>query len=187
MPSHNEPIRNGRSAPPPKPRWFRVGPGLLLAIIGSVLLWRQLPPGPGGSTGPPRMERTRVDVTPVAPLSAPDPNWLLSQKEVLGLSAGQVQKLTKLEARWSRDTHELRDEIARASEEFNRDMASGGAKGVTIEALREKAAPVSALSRELTEARRAWWGDARKVLTPAQQKKAETRWQARLSHRPPHQ
>lgn len=178
------PTRNGRSAPLRKPRWFRVGPGLLLAIIGSLLLWRQLPRDPGGSTGPPRIERTRVDIKPEALPSAPDPEWLLAQQHALALSGAQVQKLLALKKRWNRDTHELRDALARASDQFNRDMASGGGKGVTIEALREKATPVSALSRELTEARRAWWGEARMVLTPAQQKQAETRWQERLSSRP---
>lgn len=183
MPAHNERTRNGRPAPPPKPRWFRVGPGLLLAITGSVLLWRQLPPGPGGSTGPPRIERTRVDVTPDAPPSAPDPNWLLSQQEALGLSRPQVQKLTKLRARWSRDTRELQDAIARVSEEFNRDMASGGT-GVTVEALRQRAAPVSSLSRQLADARQAWWGEAAAVLTPAQRRQAEQAWAGRLSPEP---
>ena len=188
MLTQNERASSERSASPPKRRWFRLGPGLLLAIIASVLLWRQLPPRTGGSTElpPPRIERKRVDIEPVVPLSAPDPTWLLSQHEALGLSTAQVQKLRQLELRWSRDTRELQDALARVSGDFNRDMAAtGSSKGVTLEALRQQAAPVSALSRQLAAARRAWWSEASSVLTPVQQKQVQARWQERLLAPPP--
>lgn len=166
----------------PARRWFRIGPGLLLAIIASVFLWRQLPPGPVAAPQAPRIERTRVDQAPEAPPpGVPDGEWLLAQKDALHLSAEQRQKLIKLVARWRRDTAELRDALARTSDQFNREMASDKGKGVTIDSLREKASPVSALSRELAAARRAWWNEAKHVLTAAQQQQAEAGWQARFS------
>ncbi len=165
-------------------RWFRIGPGLVLTIVASLLLWRQLPPRRNGRVDPPRIERTRVDAVLDAPLSAPDPEWLLAQRDTLRLSTAQVQKLVKLQGRWNRDTRELREALARISDQFNREMGTGGGRGVTMKALRERAAPISSLSRQLADARQAWWGEAAAVLTPAQQRRAEQAWAKRLLTKP---
>ena len=166
----------------PFPRWFRVGPGLLLALVASFILWRQMPPMSSGRSagGPPRIERARVETASGTLLTAPDPAWLLAQRETLGLNAAQVQKLKKRKARWDRDTQALREALENASAEFNESMGRGGGKGVSLEALRERAGPVSALSRELREARRAWWDEAASVLTAAQRQRAELAWGQRL-------
>jgi hypothetical protein len=183
-------------------RWLRFGPGLVLALIASLLVWRQFPPAGGG---PPRLERTRLDAIPnwqageerfgaqrqrrgpdpgvAPPPSAPDPAWLLEQRDALRLTAPQMAKLSRLRARWDRDTRALREALDHASAEFDRSMGGAGGPGQTMEQLQERAAPVSHLSRQLTAARRAWWSEAATVLTAAQRRRAEEAWARRLLHR----
>lgn len=163
-------------------RWLRIGPGLILALVAIWILWPHLrEEGPGSRS--PSIQRTRVDPLPNPPPTAPDPGWLLKQRQALGLSADQVRKLTRLRDRWDRDTQALREELAQATAEFERGMPAGGERGVTMEQLRERAAPVSELSRQLVDARRAWWEEARAVLTAHQRRQAEAAWAQRFSPR----
>lgn len=165
-------------------RWFRVGPGLLLAVAASVWVWRQQsPPAPrGGGQSPPRIERTRADNRAAdAPLlSAPDPDWLLMQQNTLGLDEKQTARLRALHARWQRDTQTLRATLARATAQFEQETAAARS-GVTIGALQESARPVSELSRQLADARRAWWDEAAAVFTPSQRQQAEQAWAQRFA------
>jgi len=183
-----------RQQPPPTPavaggggtparRWFRIGPGLLLAVAASVWVWQQSPRPPGGGR-PPRIERTRVDnnaVPSAAPLllSAPDPDWLLARRNTLNLTEKQTARLRALHARWQRDTRALRAALARAIAQFEQETAARS--GVTIGALQERARPVSELSRQLADARRAWWDEAAAVFTPSQRQKAEQAWAQRFA------
>jgi hypothetical protein len=157
--------------------WLRVGPGLLIAVVASVVLWRQSPP-PGG---PPAVTRTRVEATHPALPTAPDPAWLLEQQAALGLTAPQVRKLGRLKSRWERDTHALSEALVQASAAFDERAAAAGEKGVTVQQLQEWAAPVSDLTRQLAEARRAWWSEAGAVLSRSQRRQAEEAWARRLS------
>ena len=163
--------------------WLRFGPGLLVALVVIWLLWPRLfPPNPAS----PVVERTRLDVVPATLASAPDPAWLLAQRESLKLSAAQFQKLSRLRARWERDTRTLRAALDNASARFNRDMAEDTAarRSVTVERLQERAAPVAELSRQLSQARRAWWGGAAEVLSIEQRQRAEQAWAQRFSKKP---
>jgi hypothetical protein len=165
-------------------RGLRFGPGLLLAVIASVVVWRLSPPDARGiASGPPRIERTQRVALPHPPPSAPDPAWLLEQRDALRLTAPQMAKLSRLRARWDRDTRALREALDHASAEFDRSMGGAGGPGQTMEQLQERAAPVSHLSRQLTAARRAWWSEAATVLTAAQRRRAEEAWARRLLHR----
>ncbi len=164
-------------------RWFRVGPGLLLAVAASVWVWRQQsPPRPRGEQSPPRIERTRADNRAAdAPLlSAPDPDWLLARQNTLGLNRTQDARLRALHARWQRDTQTLRAALARATAQFEQETAAARSGG-TLEGLQERARPVSELSRQLADARRAWWDEAADVLIPAQRKQAEQAWARRFA------
>jgi hypothetical protein len=113
-------------------------------------------------------------------MSAPEPAWLLGQKDALGLSDVQVKKLRQMRARWDRDTRELEEALTRASAEFDREMGAAGKRGSTLENLKTRAAPVSELTRALLEARRAWWEEAARVLTETQREEAERAWRERL-------
>jgi hypothetical protein len=63
-------------------------------------------------------------------------------------------------------------------------MAAKGGRSITLPELQERAAPVTELSRQLLEARRAWWSEAGAVLTRAQRRQAEQAWGERLSRKP---
>jgi hypothetical protein len=158
-------------------RLLRIGPGLVLALVASLVVWHQLPPVAG--TGP-RIERRRMDALPNPPPTAPDPAWLLEQRDALGLSAPQVRKLERLRARWDRNTRALQETLARASAEFEQGMRADSGRGQSIEQLRERAAPVSHLSRQLSDARRAWWSEAATLLTTSQRHRAEQAWGRRF-------
>lgn len=167
-----------------KRRWFRFGPGLLLAIVASVIVWRRMPPGTFGGSAPPRIETAQIEAFPASPPSAPDPAWLLLQRDTLRLSASQRKKLEMLRNRWERDTRELRGALDRASNEFNRSVrgaAKEGEHGLTMQQLQERAAPVSELSRQLADDRRAWWNEAAQVLTTSQRQRAEEAWARRFT------
>lgn len=162
----------------PAMRWFRFGPGLLLAIAAILLVWPHLPRSGGG---PPRIARTRADAVPNPPPGAPEPAWLLEQRHALRLSPPQVRKLNKLRARWDRDTQALRTALARSAAEFDRSMVAAGGQRATVQQLQERAAPVSEFSRQLLDARRAWWDEAATLLTGSQRRRAEQMWARRLS------
>lgn len=163
-------------------RWFRFGPGLLIALMAVLVLWRQLPPS--GDQAP-QVKRTRLDAVSGPSRSAPDPAWLLEQREALHLSAPQRQRLSRLRARWDRDTQALRTAMAHASAEFDRGMASRERRSFTLQELQDRAAPVAEYSRQLAAARRAWWDEAATILTAAQRQRAEQAWARRLTPRIP--
>lgn len=143
-------------------------------MAASFIVWRQMPP-----QSAPRIQPTGA-VPSVAP-DAPEPAWLLAQRDELKINAAQFQKLSRLRVRWERDTRDLHDALRRASAAFNRDMAQSNGKTVTMQQLQERAAPVSEISRQLTEARRAWWSEAGQALTVTQRQQAEGSWARRFA------
>jgi hypothetical protein len=148
-----------------------IGPGVVIAIIATVWFWPQLaPPKPQVS---PAQTATRIG------LSAPEPEWILQQAKQLQLSSSQKINLQKLRDRWNRDTRQLRAELQRATAQFNDD-----GRAASLPELQNKMAPVSQLSRQLNDARRLWWNEARQTLNAAQQKRAEELWANRFRHSP---
>ena len=159
-----------------------IGPGLVLAVIASVLVWRLAPPN---RTDAPRIERTRVTATLAAPATAPDPEWLLARRDSLGLDRAREERLARLATRWKRDTRALREAIDRESAEIDRAMSGKGSKNLSIDEVRDLAAPLSDLSRQLSAARSAWWSETSTVLRPDQRKRAEDLWRDRFVRRIP--
>ena len=175
--------KNASNQAAPKRRWWRFGPGLLLACAAIAWLWPHLFP----AAKPPHIERSvQSSTVPAALSSAPETTWLLQQRDVLKLNAAQAEKLQKLVARWQRDTKSLRVALESASANYNRDMAHDAKAGrkVTIEQLQERAGPVSELSRQLSQARRAWWDEAAQVLADEQRRNAEQMWTRRFLKAP---
>lgn len=173
-------------------RWFRFGPGLLLAIIASVVVWQRQPlrrdapvrtvPEAGEYVNLSQPDTTSEADRPLP--AAPDPDWLLSQRKALSLNAAQTRRLSALHARWQRDTRELRAMLTNASQQFQRDMANERKDAVTLQVLSERAAPVAELSQQLAQARRAWWSEAAQVLSAVQRRRAETAWSQHFALKP---
>jgi hypothetical protein len=157
--------------------WF--GPGLLLAVIAVLLAWRFAP----RESEKPRLERTPVSTAATTGLSAPEPAWLLAHRDALGLAPVQVARLDALQARWQKNTQPIRAQLETAGADFARSLPAGDGRGVTIQQVREQATPVSERTRQLLAARRAWWGEAAVVLTPAQKQEAERAWAQRFTAR----
>jgi hypothetical protein len=153
---------------------FPIGPGLMLAIVISVIVWRQAAPQnvPAG----PQVLPSHVEAAPVALPTAPDPDWLLDHWQDLDMTPEQLKRLGELHERWDRETAGLRENLALASEVFECEMAAQDGAGLTVEWIQERAAPVSELSRKLGQARRAWWQEASGVLTEQQRERAEAMW-----------
>lgn len=167
--------------PAPQARhWFRFGPGLLLALLASAIVWYRMASSGGG----PRIERKTVAVPFTPAPSAPDPAWLLEQQKALRLSESQVKKLSRLRMRWDRNTQALREALEHASVAFEQSIPPPDGGRLSLEQLKKQAAPVSELSRQLLEARRAWWSEAATVLTPSQRQQAEQAWSRRLAPKP---
>lgn len=160
-------------------RWFRFGPGLLLALLASAIVWYKMPP----TDSRPRMEHMTVEVPHIAGLSAPDPDWLWEQRVALGLNEAQAKKLRHFQIRWDRNTQALRKALEDALAAFEQSMPSSEGHVLSLQQLKKQAAPVSELSRQLLEARRAWWSEAATVLTPSQRQQAEQAWSRRFMPR----
>lgn len=170
----------GQSAGSGRKRWLRVGPGLVLALLAIVLLWPTLRDGMRSDR--PRIERSQLAVIP-APPAAPELGWLLEQRDALELTPAQGEKLGRLKTRWDRETQSLREGLDEASREFERGIGGGEGPPRSIQQIQERAAPLSELSRRLAEARRAYWSEAARLLTPAQRRQAEDAWTRRLGGR----
>jgi len=110
------------------------------------------------------------------PPAAPELGWILARHDALHLAPAQLDKLRRLKSRWDQDTGALREALERASAEFDREMASAQASKTSLQDLRERAGPVSELSRRLADLRRAYWGEAAQILTTAQRQEAEETW-----------
>lgn len=166
------------SKPVVQRRLIRVGPGLVLAILASIAVWAFMPRQPSRSTILP----SSAALAPVA-ASAPDPHWLFHQARALGLTPAQASKLGRLVARWDRDTESLRGSLQSEAEAFQKGMADRAGKPANVQQVKQDAAPMASLSRQMADARRAWWADARTVLTPDQRAMAETAWANQWSGR----
>ena len=172
--SSASPPRSGRSTR----SWFRFGPGLLIVALALWLASGTLQSQLGGKR--PLLDRSAVSSIPPPP-AAPELSWVLAQHESLTLSPAQVGKLRRLETRWERDTHALREALTQATTSFNRSMNERGGRGLNVQDFQEQAGAVSDLSRQLAEARRACWSEASGTLTPTQKQQAEAAWNRRWS------
>jgi len=158
-----------------------LGPGLAIAVAAGFLLMRpDLLPDPARNRSP-RLSRTRVEIPATTGSTAPDPAWVLAQRQTLSLNAAQVKRLERLRSRWDRETRPLQEALQQATARFQASMAADGDRGRMPAALQESAAPVSQLTGQLLAARRAWWGEAEQVLTASQREKAERLWETRFA------
>lgn len=167
---------------------MRVGPGLVLAVVASAVVWQRSPlPQPPAPPARSPEELSKYFGGADAPSTpgdfAPDPKWLPSQREALGLSTTQAQHLEVLAARWQRDTQPLRAALAGAQARFEREMAQDKGRGVSLQVLAERAAPVTELSAQVAAAHRSWWAEASQVLGAAQREQARGLWRERLKRR----
>lgn len=174
--------KNAGATPTGGPRrWLRPGPGLVLAIIASLFIWRFYSER---SSGLPERAAVAPGSQPVEPSRpAPDLGFVLAMKGQLQLNARQVAALTRIHRQWQGQTAAVQQATERAAAEFNRGMEARQGKGDTLPSFQENASEVSVLSHQLVAARRAAWGEAAGQLTPFQRGQAEALWHERLHGR----
>jgi len=168
-----------------KPRWFRFGPGLVIAIIAAMFVYQRAPLQRADTlrTVPQANEiagRATAPPSAVALPAAPDADWLWSQRAPLNLNPQQTRRLQNLRTRWQRDTRELQADLARASVQFEREMEQEKAHPDTLQVLAERGAPLADLSRQLAQARRAWWNEAKAIFSAEQRAQIEKKWTRRF-------
>ncbi len=166
--------QNSRENGKPPRFWF--GPGLLLAISASLLIWRFAP----HNTARPIIEHAVIPAAETTGLSAPDPQWLFAHIDQVGLKDSQKSRLQSLAGRWDHETTILRSELRQASEEFTAIVPSSGRRGDSLEQIQLGTTRVSELTRRLLDARRSWWNVASSLFTPEQRRQAEWAWSQRF-------
>jgi hypothetical protein len=170
----------------PRQRWFRIGPGAVLALIAGYFILRSNPDRFQPARQSPPVRPGRTSMTVPAPPAAPEVAFLLEKRHELTLTPGQIRTLTAIERQWQRDTAALREALDRSASVFHRRMQEQGGKGQTLARLEEEAAAVSDYSRQLYAARRTAWQQAARQLTAAQRQRAETLWNEKLGGWPLH-
>jgi len=170
-----------RSTPSPVGRLLRFGPGLVMAVIAGYYVWRMNLPNqkPGGMA--PRVDHSQIEPGRTN-LSAPEPRWIMEHAKNLALTEKQTAQLQKLKDRWDANMKPLEAQLNEASTAVRDTLPGASSKGAAIETVRAKAAPVSELTHELLEARKAWWQEASPVLTPAQKLRTEALWSHRFTN-----
>lgn len=162
-----------RQAPP---RWLRFGPGMALALAAAVALWPRLQENLPGAA--PRAQRGSLAQLPPPP-AAPDLDWLRTHMAGLHLDRSQSTRLLRVVMDWDTQTRPIRMELDHAAAQFQPEADPRG-KVVRIQDLTAQTGPVSLLSRQLADARRAYWEEAARVLTPEQRRLAEAAWTRHL-------
>ena len=182
MQSHNRPGS--------KKRWFRVGPGLLLALIvaGAILasgkLFNKMPADPGTGSivweadAHGHLHRVNAPTTPtqgVLPrIWKPEVRLLSQSASPLHLTAAQRTRLAALDTAWQREKAQIEAEMS---------QASADARAVAVRATPERAASAtqimqrlgdySTLSAQYDVRRTAYWVQGYALLSPEQQRKME--------------
>ncbi len=177
------------SADKPRRRLLNIGPGLIIALAISIFIgvrWfgaqKQMP---AAKSGPPIVERQVISSTYEEKAGpTPEVRFILERRHKLGLSAAQVAKLNKLQSEWQRL---YGPKIAQANSAAVRAQdylaAAKGNRSTPVAQIKDQAASLVALSREISSARRDFWVRATGVLTVDQrgtlQSERETDWAAK--------
>ncbi|MCX6344161.1 MAG: hypothetical protein NT018_03710 [Armatimonadetes bacterium] len=169
-----------------KKTWFRIGPGLIIALAISVLIgsqWirtkiaqHQQP------SSRPIVERQIISSSYDEKLGpTPELKFIIERREKLHLTNLQAAKLMALQSKWAKA---YGPKIAHANQAAAKtqeylDNAKGQSR-TPVAQVQTEAAPLIALSREISSARRAYWNEAAKLLTSEQranlEKEREADW-----------
>lgn len=163
--------------------WFRVGPGLVLAVVASIFIWMRATRQPGHTPAGP-LSAAAVQQAGVSRTSAPDPEWIMENAGTFHLTSDQAATMRRLAARWGRETRDLRGDLAAATKDFDAAMEAKGGGGIPLADVQRLGLPVSDLTRQLASARRSWWGEASTHLSAAQRTAVEEAWSRRFERRP---
>ena len=167
---HRSPAR-GRQVKRPI---FHIGPGILFAlilaaIVGSSAIKSEMQRRQAARSGPPIVERQIVssDIEKLGPV--PEVSFLIDRRDKLGLSESQLRSLRKLQFAWQK-FYFPKMKVANAAVRQAADYMSGAEKNrqTPTAQIQREAAPVVAISGEISAVRRQYWARATALLAPAQ-------------------
>jgi hypothetical protein len=154
----------------PRKRWIIIGPGLVIAVILALQVAIN---NHKTSVGPPIVERQVLGgKVAVGPVSAPEIDYVLKQRDDLALTSHQVAVLTDLQSDWKTKSKPLMDDLQRSADSFHEFMQNVGDKA-PMQDIQAHAAPVSELSRQVSSLRRVYWEKALQVLNKGQRSEIE--------------
>lgn len=161
---------NKGDVPPPRQKLFRVGPGLIVAIALSVVVYYTQ----RSSLAPrqPVIQRTVETEGSGTAILAPTVDSILQETRSLNLSKEQVTKLESLQMEWNHSTASQQQALHLAQAAFQKWMDSKKGRA-SLKEIQSHAAAVTALSRELAAKRQTGWQRAKQVLDAKQIQKVE--------------
>jgi hypothetical protein len=186
--SNNKNISNAASAR--KRRWLNIGPGIVIALAVSALIGSQYIETETNMrqqhSAPPIVER-QVISSSADERSGPTPDaaFIIKRADKLHLSQDQVARLNVVESKWQAFYAPKIAQANQAAAQTNHYLSDAKDRSRTpVAQIRNAAAPVIALSGEISAARRSYWDQATKILTPDQgkalQAEREADWAARM-------
>ena len=168
---------NGPDSPTqPKRRWLNIGPGIILALaisafIGARYIKTEIAARRQPSA-PPIVER-QVISSSYDEKSGPTPevSFIIDRAGKLHVTDAQLARLKALQQRWRKYYGPKIAQANQAAAKTNEYLADAKGNPRTPAAqIRSAAAPVIALSGEISAARRSYWGQAVNILTAGQRK-----------------
>ena len=181
------PKRAGTGQAPAGRQLFRIGPGLVIAVILAVIIGgnaikTDLAQKQGGSR--PIIENRIVGGSRDYTGPAPDVRFLIDHREKLNLTPHQIAGVTNLSREWER-TYGPKLKAAKAQAKKLRGFLakSGDNRRTPAASIQQEAAPYVALSSEITAGRREYWSRAMALLTPRQRQLAIAERKAEFANR----
>lgn len=152
-------------------RRFRVGPGLIGAILLSAVAWFFTRPDLQNRQGPPVVERAALPTG--RPARTPDLAELLRHGDELGLTAPQRAAIARLVKQWETESVERRRDMDQAAAAFNEFMRGAQQRGKGgLGEIQRQAAEGSALTSEWLARRAYFYRLGLAELMPEQREKA---------------
>jgi hypothetical protein len=161
-------------SPIKRPPLLRIGPGLIIAIVLSLIIGIQWKLNEHAAEKqrnlPPIVERPVVSSNEEKLGLTPEVSFILQRKEMLKLTKVQTEQLVSLQAEWRHfaDPREKAAiDAANAAGQYLNNAQNQ--RRTPVAHIEDQTHGVVVISRELSAARRRFWSKALTVLTPPQQ------------------
>lgn len=185
--SNNKNISN--TVPARKRRWLNIGPGIVIAPAVSALIVSQYIKTESAMrqqrSAPPIVERQVISPSADERFGpTPDVAFVIKYADKLHLSQAQIARLEGLESKWQAFYGPKIAQANQAAAKTNEYLSDGKDRPrAPVAQIQNAAAPVIALSGEISSARRNYWDQATKILTPEQRKTLQAQREADWSRR----
>lgn len=188
--SKNRKAVNTGAGSKPRRRWLNIGPGIVLALalsafigakyINAEIAMRKQP------SAPPIVERQIVSSS-YEEKSGPTPevSFIIDRAAKLHITDAQLAGLKALDSKWEKFVSPKMAQAKQAAAKTNEYLAGAeNNRRTPVAQIQHAAAPLVAVSGEISSARRNYWSQATNILTPEQRKalqlEREADWALRM-------